>query len=78
MPPMTVPCETTTSARVSATLRARRIPAEPLMRALGVSRQAVSDRMVGRTRWSANELPAVARVLGVSLPELAGLVEVDQ
>lgn len=78
MPPMTVPYTTSTSARVSATLRGRRIPAEPLMVELGLSRQAVSDRMVGRTRWSADELPAVARVLGVSLPELAGLVEVDQ
>lgn len=66
------------SARISGTIRARRVPAEPLMRALGVSRSAISDRMVGRTRWSADELPAVARVLGVSLPELAGLVEVDQ
>ena len=39
---------------------------------LGMSRVALNDRLRGRTRWTADELPAIARVLGVHPAELLG------
>lgn len=37
---------------------------------LGMARPTLSDRMRGRTRFTADELPAIAHVLGMTVAEL--------
>lgn len=56
--------------RVSDAVRAANIPQRELGEALGLSVTAISDRLRGRTRWSASELPLVAHVVGCTVAEL--------
>ena len=78
----TTPRFTTTdlplSVRVSHLVRATGLTHEAIARRLGLSRPVVTDRLRGRSRWTADELPAVAALLGMSLDELAGLTAAPQ
>ncbi|WP_235548461.1 helix-turn-helix domain-containing protein [Noviherbaspirillum sp. Root189] len=58
--------------RITALRKARNLTQAQLAEALGVSQQSVQAYEVGRRRMPVSSLPAVARVLDVSLEELFG------
>ncbi|MDO8107132.1 helix-turn-helix transcriptional regulator [Isoptericola sp. b441] len=58
------------TATVRQVLRERHLSQEQLGEVLGLSQQAVSDRLRGRTRFSLRDLDALARHLGVPVAEL--------
>lgn len=66
------------SPRVTALLRESGITQDVIGQHLGLTRVAVSDRMTGRTRYTAEELPAIASMLSMTLAELVGTIEADQ
>lgn len=61
--------------RVRAIAAARRVPQRELARALGITQQAVSRRLVGAVAFRVDELQKIAALLGVPLQQL--LVEED-
>lgn len=66
------PSQSVVGPRVSAALRRSGKTVEDLATELHMSRQALGDRITGRTRYTADELPAIAHVLGLTLAELVG------
>lgn len=58
------------SAEVSSLLARSPYTQREAARILEMSPQSLNDRLNGRTRWSADELPAVADLLGVSVADL--------
>lgn len=59
-------------ARVADQLRASGMTQAAIGARLHLSRTAVNDRMTGRTRFTSDELPAIAHMLGMTLAELLG------
>ena len=59
---------TDTDSRLTELVRASGITQAHLARHLGVSRQSAADRLAGRTRWLARELPLVADAIGATGP----------
>lgn len=62
------------SGRVSSEVRAwmgrRGIRQQELADAMGVSRQAISARLAGRTQWTVDDLAAAANALDVEVTTL--------
>lgn len=58
--------------RVSGMIRQSLVSQAEVAAALGLSRQSVCDRMQGRTGYRAQELPAIADLLDVTVSELLG------
>lgn len=58
--------------RMTDAIRASSVRPSRVADALGLSRQAVSDRLHGRTRYVAAEVPVIAALLGITVAELLG------
>lgn len=64
-----------TTHPVTEAVRASSLTVREVALVLGLSRPAVYDRLRGRTDWTLREAALVAKVLGVSLDELVGDVD---
>lgn len=60
----------TVTTILTAYLRATGLSQDQIGYRLGLSRQAVSDRMRGRTLWTSEELPTVCQLVGLSVGDL--------
>ena len=58
------------SQEVRAWMARQGIKQAELAEALGITQQAVSHRLTGRTSWNLDDLEPVAALLGVSVSEL--------
>lgn len=58
------------SVRIRQAVREAGVTQDAVAKQLHLSRQAVQDRLRGRTRWTTQEAAVLARVLGVRLVDL--------
>lgn len=59
--------------RIAAAIRRSPLTQTEIGHRLGLSKQAMSDRMVGRTRWSLADVVEIAAILEVSVDDLISL-----
>jgi transcriptional regulator with XRE-family HTH domain len=64
------PLSATVSAEVRAWMARRGLSQEALAERLGISRQALSARLTGRTQWTVDDLAAAAHALNVPIADL--------
>jgi transcriptional regulator with XRE-family HTH domain len=62
----------TLGARVAQTRKARNLTQHQLCAQLGIPQQTLANYEVGTTRFPASMLPALAKILGLTLDELLG------
>lgn len=74
----TAPNSKAVGSRLADLLYASALLQQDMAAQLGISRTALNDRLKGRARFTAEELPAIASLLGMTLAELAAAIEADQ
>lgn len=60
---------------IARALRAQGLSQKTIAHRLGLSQQAVSDRITGKTHWRTTELPVVAQLCGTSLRNLYAILD---